>query len=247
MSFGEKLKELRLSRAMTQEELAERLGVRKQTVSRYENSDREPSLRTAERIAACFGIALTELSGDAQDKDAHLRRSIDGVYDALNDKGRALLLSYGEYLLSNEDYAALTDISRGTIRHYLSAAAAGYAAPIEGEDFELIERGAEVPALADFCIDIAGDSMEPYIRDGERVYVRRGDDLKEFDVGIFFVDGDVYCKQWCRDYTGALHLLSANPARQDANILIPPESGRSCVCFGRVLLPTRLPRPSYFN
>ncbi|MEI3062003.1 MAG: hypothetical protein V8S72_03230 [Oscillospiraceae bacterium] len=32
------------------------------------------------------------------------------------------------------------------------------------------------------------------------MYVKRDAPLHEFDVGIFYVDGDVYCKQWCRDY-----------------------------------------------
>ena len=87
--------------------------------------------------------------------------------------------------------------------------------------------------------------MEPYINDGELVYVKRDAPLHEFDVGIFYVDGDVYCKQWCRDYAGTLHLLSANPKRQDANIELRGTSGRSVVCFGRVILPHRLPKPSY--
>ena len=88
--------------------------------------------------------------------------------------------------------------------------------------------------------------MLPYIKDGDLVYVRRDVPLEEFDVGIFYVDGDVYCKQWCVDYSGTLRLLSANPQRQSANISIPKDSGRSCVCFGKVLLPKRLPRPTYY-
>ena len=122
---------------------------------------------------------------------------------------------------------------------------AEYASPIEGEDYEQIECPVDAPLSADFCINIQGDSMEPYIHDGELVYVKRDAPLHEFDVGIFYVDGDVYCKQWCRDYAGTLHLLSANPKRQDANIELRGTSGRSVVCFGRVILPHRLPKPSY--
>ena len=88
--------------------------------------------------------------------------------------------------------------------------------------------------------------MAPWIPDGSLVYVRRDSPLEEFDVGVFFVDGDVYCKQWCRDYEGVLHLLSANPERQDANLRLAGDSGRSVVCFGKVLLNEKLPRPVYF-
>jgi phage repressor protein C with HTH and peptisase S24 domain len=87
--------------------------------------------------------------------------------------------------------------------------------------------------------------MEPYIPDGSLAFVQRGAQLQEFDVGIFFVDGDVFCKQWCVDYAGTLHLLSANPAREDANISIPKDAGRNCVCFGKVLLREKLPEPVY--
>ena len=69
--------------------------------------------------------------------------------------------------------------------------------------------------------------------------------MKEFEPGIFFVDGDVLCKQWCIDYTGTLHLLSANPDREDANRSIPKNSGSTVVCFGKVLLDQRLPQPIY--
>lgn len=168
------------------------------------------------------------------------------VYNALNDEGQTELLRYGRYLTARPEYRAARP--RGeilTIKHYIVPAAAGYASPIEGEDYELIPRPEDAPARADFCISISGDSMEPYIRDGELVYVQRDAPLREFDPGVFFVDGDVFCKQWCVDYAGTLHLLSANPRRQDANIVIPRDSGRSCVCFGKVLLNRSLPRPVY--
>ena len=132
------------------------------------------------------------------------------------------------------------------IRHYTTAAAAGYAAPIEGEDYELIPCGEEVPARADFCIEISGDSMEPYIHDGQRIYVKRDESLRPFEVGVFFVDGDVYCKQWCVDYLGTTHLLSANPAREDASLHIERDSGRSLICFGKVLLKQTPPAPVYW-
>ena len=168
------------------------------------------------------------------------------MYNALNDAGQTEFLRYGRYLSEQPEYKA--EEPRGEItyiKHYLVPAAAGYASPIQGEDYELLPRGPETPPLADFCITVRGDSMEPYIPDGSLVYVRRDAPLREFEAGVFFVDGDVYCKQWCVDYAGTLHLLSANPARQDANLRIPRDSGRSCVCFGKVLLSRALPRPSY--
>lgn len=130
------------------------------------------------------------------------------------------------------------------IRHYLVPSAAGYASPVEGEDYELIEAGPDVPRNADFCIDIDGDSMEPYIKNGQRVYVQRDVDVREFDdAGIWYYAGDVYCKQYCYDFTGALYLLSANRKRRDADKRIPKDEVVNVVCYGRVILPRKLPKP----
>ena len=64
MSFGDKLKQLRLDAGLTQDALAAKIGVQKQTISRYENSEREPNIRTAKRIADALGVSLEELALD---------------------------------------------------------------------------------------------------------------------------------------------------------------------------------------
>ena len=62
MTFGNKLKTIRTEKGYSQELLASKIGVRKQTISRYENSEREPNIRTAKRIANALGISLEELA-----------------------------------------------------------------------------------------------------------------------------------------------------------------------------------------
>lgn len=66
MNFGEKLKTQRLAKGFTQELLAEKIGVKKQTISRYENSEREPNLPTAKKIANALGISLEELAATGE-------------------------------------------------------------------------------------------------------------------------------------------------------------------------------------
>ena len=249
-TFADMLSYLRRREHLSQQELAEKLGLAKSTISMYEKGARKPSFEVLEAIADYFNVNMDTLVGKPVDDPSPLSvfREIDPIYDALNGKGQKELCRYGRYLGTQEEYrAAGKVISFGPpIPHFFTAAAAGYAAPIEGQDYELVERDADTPAESDFCIEIDGDSMEPYIHDGQRVYVKRDTtDLAEFDVGIFYVDGDVLCKQWCRDYVGALHLLSANPRREDANRMISRSSGQTVLCYGKVLLPRRLPRPEY--
>ena len=52
------------------------------------------------------------------------------------------------------------------------------------------------------------------------------------------------CKQYVRDRLGMVYLFSLNRKRADADVFLPRDSGRSMVCFGRVLLPARPPAPS---
>ena len=126
---------------------------------------------------------------------------------------------------------------------YRSPAAAGYAAPVFGEDYSLIPVTGEVPQGADFAVGIQGDSMEPYIHDGGRVYVSL-DPLQNGDVGIFCVDGEMLCKQYYKDPLGMIYLFSLSRRRADADVLLPRDSGRSMVCFGRVILPRRPALPA---
>lgn len=257
MSLHDRIKEARKNKGLTQTELGDLIGVAKTTITGYEKN-REPTAAQLGAIADALDVDVTFLLQDEvrehRDNSASLweMENIIKKYRALDTYGQdtvsAVLDCEFKRCEEAKQLAEAKEVEPAPIeyiRHYFTAAAAGYAAPIEGEDYEMIPRDKSVPAKADFSIDITGDSMEPYIHDGQRVYVQRGTDLMEFDVGIFYVDGDVYCKQWCIDYVGTMHLLSANPQREDANITVPRDSVRSVVCFGKVILPKKLPRPIY--
>lgn len=61
VTFGEKLKRYRLQAGLTQEELAARCGMQKQSISRYEKSAREPNIRIASSLAKALGVSLDSL------------------------------------------------------------------------------------------------------------------------------------------------------------------------------------------
>lgn len=124
---------------------------------------------------------------------------------------------------------------------YRTPAAAGYASPAFGEDYD--DFTVEDTNPADFAFRVSGDSMEPYIPDGSIQMAKRGAIIYDGDVGLFFVDGDMKCKQYCQDYHGNVHLVSLNRNRADADVHIPPSAGITLMCFGKVLLPERIPLP----
>ncbi len=246
--FAKNLSRLMEKNNERQVDIARLLGVSRAAVSAYIHAEQMPRMDKIDLLAQHFGVpygALIEEEGSSQSGVSAAHPALR-VYESLNKAGQAEFIRYGRFLTEQPAYRVPPAQKKiDYIKHYLVPAAAGYASPIEGEDYELLERDMDTPQEADYCISIRGDSMEPYIKDGSLVYVKRDAPLNEFDVGVFFVDGDVFCKQWCLSYDGSLYLLSANPLRRDANITIPRDSGRICVCFGKVLLPTRLPEPRY--
>ena len=123
---------------------------------------------------------------------------------------------------------------------YLTPAAAGYASPALNEDYE--DYAVDADCAADFAVRIAGDSMEPVLHDGGVALVKRSA-IKNGDVGMFFVDGDMKCKQYLRDNFGNVYLFSVNRDRADADVTIPASSGVTLCCFGKVLLERQPPLP----
>lgn len=59
--FGRKVKELRKTIGISQNELAERVGVSKDYIGLIERGLRSPSLQVIERIARSLGVAIKRL------------------------------------------------------------------------------------------------------------------------------------------------------------------------------------------
>jgi len=71
MKFNDILRDLRISRDMTQDDLAKALGRSKSAISMYENGNRVPDLETLEIIADYFNIDINRLTG-CTTSDAHV-------------------------------------------------------------------------------------------------------------------------------------------------------------------------------
>ncbi|MGG0717449.1 helix-turn-helix transcriptional regulator [Robertmurraya massiliosenegalensis] len=61
MIFGEKLKKERTAQGWSQEELAEKLFVSRQSVSKWENGQNYPNIETIIKLSDLFGVTVDEL------------------------------------------------------------------------------------------------------------------------------------------------------------------------------------------
>lgn len=239
MTFGGRLRARRAELDMTRPELAALLGVSPSAVANYETGVSFPKEEIMLRLFDSLEVDPNTLFQDSfqynkQPLDPAEQRLLDG-YRGLSALGRESVRGVIEALRACQDEAETGPAEPRMIPLYRSPAAAGYAAPAFGEDFDYIPVTEDVPPAAEFAVRIQGDSMAPFIADGSVVYVNR-DPLKPGDVGIFCVDGDILCKQYYRDPAGIVYLFSLNRARADADVVLPAASGRALACFGRVIL-----------
>ena len=242
MSFGERIKyrrgELKLSRA----DLAERLGVSSSAVSNYENGVSFPKedimLRLFDSLETEPNILFQDSYRGGGQVMSGPEQALLRQYRGLSPMGRESVRSVVEALCSYRDELEVAQPEQReprVIPLYRTPAAAGDASPVFGEDFDYISVTDEVPQAAEFAVRISGDSMVPFIADGSVVYVNR-DPLRAGDVGIFCVDGDMFCKQYYKDPAGIVYLFSLNRRRADADVILTPSGSRSLVCFGRVIM-----------
>lgn len=68
MTFKNRIKELRTERDLTQQALADALGISKQAISAYEQGNRKPNFEIADALAEFFGVSIGYLSGSLDER-----------------------------------------------------------------------------------------------------------------------------------------------------------------------------------
>ena len=99
--FATHLRELRLSIGMSQATLAENIHVLPNTISRYEQGQREPDIATLRKLARCLGVDMNNLlcySGEPSAVNDFLQK-----YNALDARGQSAVLNVLEYEYSHLD------------------------------------------------------------------------------------------------------------------------------------------------
>ena len=95
----------------------------------------------------------------------------------------------------------------------------------------------------DYTVTVTDDSLLPWVRPGERVTVTRRTDLRDGDVGVFHAREGMVFRQYCRDSQGTVYLFAVNRREREKDLAVPPSRFRRIVCYGRVVLPERIPLP----
>lgn len=242
---GSTLKEVLDDQGVSVSELARRLEISPQTLySMIKRDSQKVDFDLMLRICRELDVPMERFSEDTETPDMPDIREWDLVrrYRRLDEPGR-----YVADVVIDAELGRVSDSKPQVsgedkiIPLYSTPAAAGYASPAFGDDY----TDYKVPAgsRADFAVKIDGESMEPYLPDGSVALCKRGEIIHDGDVGLFFVDGDMKCKQYCRDYSGDVHLFSLNRRRADADVHLHSTGSVSLMCFGKVLMDKKVPLP----
>lgn len=162
MTFGEKLKSIRLNRHMSQDDLSKILGTSKQVISRYENGLTTPKIDVAVRYAKKLHLPVNFLVDNA----------IETLHDAELESARA---------------APYKPTHKIPILGRIPAGAPMYADEnIDGYTYTELNGGAEY-----FALRVQGDSMNAArIHDGDLLIVRRQSFVDNGQIAVVLVDGE---------------------------------------------------------
>ena len=217
-NIGHLLSQRRRELEINQTELAEAMSLRgfpvtNQAVSKWEKGATLPNAK--QFLALCEILEIDDVRGE-------FSCGSEGIFAGLCREGRRLALDYVQLLRDSGRYANRREdpVYLRSLPLYSLAVSAGTGQFLDGEDYEMVEVGVEVPDGANFGVRVAGDSMEPEFHDGQTVWVRQQRSLMTGEIGIFLYDGNAYLKQLVAlEHSMALHSL--NPAYSD--IVISPE------------------------
>lgn len=126
MAVGERIKQARKKAGLTQQELANALGVKYQMIGQYENGKRNPKLQTILKIAQALEVGLFDLISEEEYEtllDLRVKERIQNELDSgkiriiesdeqrlvnsfakLNKAGKDKVIEYTEDLAGNSEY-----------------------------------------------------------------------------------------------------------------------------------------------
>lgn len=232
--FSARLVALRQRRGYSQEQLALKMGITKQTISNYERDIRSPDRETIKRFANILDCSVGYIMGTEEEINAQRKLDeirADGI--ALAEKKLDALLDQPVF---PSNVRSISSLHRQRVP-LIGGAAAGE--PIyDPEDLGVY---VESPVDADAAITIRGDSMIPNYLDGDLVYIKARPDVPEGAVAVVFLDDEATLKHVYKRPTG-LTLISDNPAHPP--IMVEFEDYVNVRIFGVPVGYTRIYKPT---
>lgn len=177
LSFGDVLRKYRLIKKTTLPELADLLGVSRNTIINWESDKTRPDISAIQTLCLYLEIPLYELFGISEDTKTHLSTRetslLDG-YRQLSTVNQNVVTAMVNKMLEEEQKACndylINNFSLLPLESTPAAAGTGCAFTDTPPEYLFIKKN-RYSANADALIRVSGASMEPRYHDGDLVYV----------------------------------------------------------------------------
>lgn len=233
MTFSDRLKEARIAIGLTQEQVADKLGVAKSTLAGYEKGNREPSIPTVQKIMEVLAVDANYLYQDNSVPTIQNSLSLHEIdhlkkYRSLDDYGKKAVdalvdIEYERRSEPKEFIQLLPPIVIPSYGHIASAGTGQYVFDDIPPMMIEIENTMENQEVS-FAIDVNGDSMEPTYHDEDTLLVKKQSALNVGEIGIFMINGEAYVKELGKDA-----LISHNKNYKDIELT------ENTICIGKVV------------
>ena len=227
-------------------EVADGIDVKPDTYRSYERGRLQPNLEVVAKLARFYHVSADVLL-EIDEKPSpvspltmlNLPADTEAVVETFTQLPELMqkamidiLLQLSDAVKDRRDSESKSPIIM-TIKKHVTKAAAGAGYDLDNEDhWERINVVQTADAeLADFAVEVDGDSMLPEYHDGDLALIVLADDVEVGEVGLFMQNGKGYIKQ-----KGEHYLISINPEYPN----IYPKDGE-IVCRGRVIGIAELP------
>jgi len=100
--FSDRLKKTRIERGLSQQSLADAIGVSKATISKYESAIHPPKLEHARDLASALNISFNYLIGFSEHRYIIEAQHIVDLYVQLSDLHKKELYNFAQFLHRKE-------------------------------------------------------------------------------------------------------------------------------------------------
>ena len=221
--FSSNLKYLRKKYGMEQVELASKLGRKSgSTISEWEKGSYTPKIKVLAQIANIFHVDLDDLMNKDLTCDSVVHPTQPSLLTQITDTAAKLheprqkkVLTFAQDQLDEQEGRVEEVLSYYDFTCY-GAVSAGTGERLEEEQKEKVSLPSSIVPHHpfDFVLRVNGDSMEPLFKNHEYVFVKKVDEVRNGQIGVFIVDGEAYLKKVYveKDH---LRLVSLNKAYDD--------------------------------
>lgn len=232
--IGAILKNLRIQSGKTQKEVAKILGRNQPIVGHWESGYAQPDANTLFTLCDIYGTSVDAAFGFKKEQasvsksDLELLKQFHGLDSAGKDFVLSTLKHEAERVKTLEGQATqILELQKAILPHYMISYYQRMGSAGSGEYLfddiptDLISvQDTPMARKADFALGINGESMEPTYHDGDKVFVKKANEIPTGSIGVFLRGNECFIKE-----LGVDRLISHNkdyddiPANEDIRVV----------------------------